>query len=201
MKNRIREAFFGKGNAFDGLIALIVVGLFVLGCNCNRLGELAKGDDRPNNPQYPTNTGTAPQRQGASVPTNSNGQLPSPEEVEAIVQETVQDFATGVDGNFSVMYDKSSKGFKRSYTLNSVNTNFIKFVEEKSRIVPLLRSTATMKPYYSLQPAVSKERGLSVLRVNGSYSTSPPSGFELQYVLEDKRWKMIGIRIRIENSN
>lgn len=198
MKNNMRKILSGNGNLFNGLIALTVLGLFVLGCNCNKLTE------RSSNPTntYPTNNGTAPAtpmpKQKATIPTNSTGQLPSPEETEAIIQETIQDFATGVDGDFSAMYDKSSKGFKRTYTLDSVKTNFIAFVNQKSRVVPALRSTATMTPNYSLQPAVSKEKGLNVLRAHGGYSSSPTSSFELEYVLEDKRWKMIGIRIKMQ---
>lgn len=200
MKNKMREIFFGKGNAFNGLIALIIVGLFVLGCNCSKqIGDLGKKDNPPANTFTPTNTGTVPQKQKASVPTNSTGQMPSAEETEAIVQEAIQDFATGVEaGDFSTFYNKSSKGFKRTYTNESIKTNFIAFVNQKARVVPILRSTATMTPYYGPAAAIVKDKGFNVLRANGSYSTSPTTAFELDYLLEDKRWKVIGIRIKMQ---
>ena len=199
MKNKMCEILIGKGNAFNGLIALTIVGLFILGCNCNKLGDLGKKDDVPSNTAPPTNTGTAPQKQKATVPINSTGQMPSAEETEAIVQEAIQDFATGVEaGDFLTFHTKSSKGFKRTYTNESIKTNFISFVNQKARVVPLLRSTALMTPYYGPAAAIVKDKGFNVLRANGSYSTSPTTAFELDYLLEDKRWKVIGIRLKMQ---
>jgi hypothetical protein len=198
MKNTLQQIIFGKDKRSNGILAMMVVGFIALGCSC--LKDLNK---QPTDNPPPTNQGsstpTTPTKQNGSVPTNSNGELPSDAEIEAIVQETIQDFATGVSGgDFSDMYEKSAKGFKKTYTNDSVKTNFIAFVNQKDRVVPLLRSTASMTPSFTGKPAVSNVKGYKTLTANGSYPTSPSTNFELQYWLEDKKWKMIAIRLRIQ---
>ena len=200
MKTIIRQIICGKDAKISGLFALSIVGLIVLGCTCNK--DFLNSRKNDTNSTGPTNRITTPESTAtpkASVPTNSRGETPSDPEAEAIVQETLQDFASSVDsGDFSNFHTKSSKGFKRTYTAESVKTNFISFVNQKNRVVPILRSTASMTPYYTLKPAVTTERGLKVFRANGSYSTSPATSFEFEYLLEDKMWKIIGIRIRMQ---
>lgn len=199
MKNTLQQIMFGKDKRFNGILAMMVVGFIALGCGC--LKDLNKPQDTPPPPtnQGGSSTPTTPTKQTGTIPTNSNGELPSDAEIEAIVQETIQDFAAGVSGgDFTDMHEKSAKGFKRTYTVESVKTNFIAFVNQKDRVVPLLRSTASMTPYYTGKPGVSNVKGNKTLTANGSYSTSPSTNFELQYWLEDKRWKMIAIRLRIQ---
>ncbi len=112
MKNKIREILIGKGNAFNGLIALTIVGLFILGCNCNKLGDLGKRDDNPTNSSYPTNAGTAPTK---TEPTYtkadaSKKELPSDPEMQEMVKTSLLDFNSGVQTqNFTNFHSTVSK--------------------------------------------------------------------------------------------
>lgn len=193
MKNILQQIIFGRDKRFNGILAMVVVGSIALGCNC--LKDLNK-NPQPN-PTPSTTQGTpsnTPAKQTGTVPTNSTGELPSDPEIEAIVQESIQDFADGVDSSdFSALYDKSARGFKTTYTKETVKTGFISFVNQKARVVPILRSTASMTPNFSSKPAVSNLRGIKSLTINGTYPTSPNTRFELLYLLEDKRWKLIKI--------
>ncbi len=197
MKNTLQKIMFGKDKRFNGILAMLVVGAIALGCTC--LKDLNKSQT-----STPTNQGTSPQnptptKQTGTIPTNSNGELPTDADLEAIVQETLQDFTTGVsDSDFSTLYDKSSKGFKKTYTLDTIRTSFISFINQKARLVPILRSTASMTPSYVGKPTVGNVKGFKTLTANGSYSTSPGTSFELQYWLEDRRWKLIGMRVRMQ---
>lgn len=200
MKNTLQQIMFGKDKRFNGILAMMVVAFIALGCGC--LKDLNK-QTSDGNPTPTSNTPTpnsSPSRQTGTVPTNSNGEQPTDAEIEAIVQETIQDFANGCNGSdFTDMYEKSSKGFKKTYTAESVKTNFIAFVNQKDKVVPMLRSTASMTPTYTTKPTVTNVKGYKTLTANGSYATSPlATNFELQYWLEDKRWKMIAIRLRIQ---
>ena len=191
MKNTLQQIIFGKDKKFNGILAMMVVGFIALGCTCLKNLNKQPTDNPPPSNQG-SSTPTTPTKQNGTVPTNSTGNLPTDAEVEAIVQETLQDFATGVDSSdFSVMYDKAAQAFKKTYTLDAIKTNFISFINQKSQVVPILRSTSSMTPSYTLKPAVTTIRGNKVLTANGSYSTSPRATiFEFQYWLEDRKWKM-----------
>lgn len=204
MKNKISEILFGKGKGFNGLIALIVVGLFVLGCNCNKLTNQGQ-DNPPNNPPSnttnPVNTGTPPQKQTGQVPKNSNGETPSEADMTALVQDTLQEFTDAVDAaDFTNFRESVSRPFKQQFSADQFKTSFQGFIDKKTAVVPILRSTGSMTPSYSPAFSAGREKGYKVLTANGRYSTSPlPTNFDLKYVLEGKEWKLIEIKLRIQN--
>jgi hypothetical protein len=198
MKNILQQIIFGRDKRFNGILTMMVVGAIALGCSC-----LKNLNNQPQTPSTPTtNQGTAPTtpaKQTGTVPTNSTGELPTDPEIEAIVQESIQDFAAGVDSSdFSTIYEKSARVFKTTYSKETLRTTFNPFITQKARVIPILRSTASMTPNFSSKPAVTNVKGNKVLIASGSYSTSPNTRFELQYWIEDKRWKLVRIGVWIQ---
>lgn len=172
MKQTIKEFFTGKNRKINGLIAFVLVGMIVLGCNCNKEGGFSFGEP----------------------------QLPSEIETRALVQKTLQDFATSVDaGDFTSFQATTSSDFQKQFNVPYLNSAFDVFIQKRTAVVPILRSTATMTPVYSPVPSIGKNNMRNVLNVNGSYATSPvPTNFELQYMQDGGQWKIIKIVVKLQ---
>lgn len=172
MKKFINGLFTGRDNRISGLIAFAIVGMIVLGCNCNKEGGFSFGE--------------------AKVPTDA--------ETQALVQGTMQSFASAVESSdFTNFYGETSKQFQQQFTKEYLATAFKVFVDKRTAVVPVLRSTAQMQPVYSPAPNVGKVNMNNVFNVKGIYATSPvPTRFELQYVQENGQWKIIQIQIFLQ---
>lgn len=172
MRKFISGLLTGRDNRISGLIAFAILGMIVLGCNCNKEGGFSFGEAK----------------------------VPSDVETRMLVQKTLQDFATSVDtADFSIFHATTSSDFQKQFTPQALNTAFDVFIQKKTAVVPILRSTATMTPVYSPAPNVSKTNMRNVLNVNGTYATSPvPTNFELQYLQDDGQWKIIKIVVKLQ---
>jgi len=205
MKNFIREIFVGKDNKISGLIAFGILGLIVLGCNCNK--EMFDSTNKSGNSSNSAPvSNTAPVSNSGNPfstprpPSKADGEIPSDAELQNLVQITLQDFTDAVEaGDFSDFRETGSKAFQQQFSTEKLNATFIQFVTLKMAIVPMIRSTAAMSPSYSPLPNISQERRNKTLNVKGVYNTSPnPMNFTLKYLIEDERWKLIGIEIRFQ---
>lgn len=172
MKKLISGFFTGRDNRISGLIAFAIVGMIVLGCNCNKEGGFSFGE--------------------ATVPPDA--------ELQALVQKSMQDFATAVDTeDFTSFHATTSSDFQKQFTPDSLKSAFNIFIQKKSAVVPILRSTSAMTPSYSPAPNVGKENMRNVLNVSGSYATSPvPTNFELRYLQDGGQWKLIKIVVKLQ---
>ncbi|NJM54422.1 MAG: hypothetical protein HC846_14225 [Blastocatellia bacterium] len=97
MKNTLHQIIWGKDKRFNGLIALGIVTLIVLGCNCNKLNELAQNSSNtstnPSNTFSPTNTGTSPKKDTTYTKADaSKKEIPSDAEMQEIAKATLLDF-------------------------------------------------------------------------------------------------------------
>lgn len=172
MRKFISGFLTGRDNRISGLIAFAILGMIVLGCNCNKEGGFSFGE--------PT--------------------LPQDAEMRALVQKSVQDFATSVETeDFTSFHATTSSDFQKQFTPQSLESAFNVFIQKKTAVVPILRSTATMTPVYSPAPNIGKNNSRNVLNVNGSYATSPvPTTFELQYMQDGGEWKIIKIVVKLQ---
>lgn len=172
MRKFISGLFTGRDNRISGLIAFAIIGMIVLGCNCNKEGGFSFGE--------------------ATVPAEA--------ELEALVQKTLQDFASSVDaGDFTGFRATTSSQFQSQFKTEALNSAFNVFIQKKSAVVPIIRSTAAMKPVYAPAPNIAKNNLVQVLNVNGSYSTTPvPTNFELQYMQDGGQWKIIKIVVKLQ---
>lgn len=79
MKNQIHQFFWGKENRLNGLIALIVVSLIVLGCTCSLNNPWQKENNSTpasNTISQPDESGTAPNK-AENTPTPSITKTPA----------------------------------------------------------------------------------------------------------------------------
>lgn len=187
MKKIIDNIFSGRGNAANGLIAFAIVGFIALGCACprgsNTSGTGNTGSDNPFN-----------------TSTDSDGDMPGDSLLKALVKETTADFAAAIStGDFSRLYNKSSKDFQATYTLQQTQDVFKDFVQRKNVISPILAKAIAMEPEFSPAPSLRSEKGLSILVVNGKYATKPvPTSFEYEYVQRDGSWKMLKLIVKLQ---
>lgn len=172
MKTKIKNFFAGKDNRTGGLIAFALVMMIVLGCNCNKEGGFSFGE----------------------------AQVPAEPELERLVQGTMQDFTNAIQaGDFTAFHAKASSDFQKQFTVDALNTAFGEFIRQKQAVVPVLRSTATLKPLYSPAPSTGTEKLTPIMDVNGKYDTKPvPTNFKLRYVQDGGQWKLIQIRIELQ---
>jgi hypothetical protein len=150
-----------------------------------------------------TSTSTNPFGSGSNDADSKNtpkptasGDVPPDSELQSLVQETIQSFGDAVESeDFTDFRDDSSKVFQKQYTADACKTAFQVFINAKDRVIPTIRSSAAMTPSYSPAPNVTSQAGYKILNANGSYDTSSPMNFELQYVKEGAEWKMVKIRV------
>lgn len=172
MRKFIGGLLTGRDNRLSGLIAFAILGMIVLGCNCNKEGGFSFGE--------------------AEVPPDT--------EMRQLVQRTLQDFASSVEtGDFTSFQQTTSSDFQKQFTPQALNTAFDVFIQKREAVVPVLRSTAAMTPVYSPAPNVSKVNMRNVLNINGTYATSPvPTNFEMQYLQDGGQWKIIKIVVKLQ---
>lgn len=172
MRKFIGGLLTGRDNRLSGLIAFAILGMIVLGCNCNKEGGFSFGE----------------------------AEVPSDTEMRLLVQRTLQDFATSVEaGDFTSFRETTSSDFQQQFSPQDLNTAFEVFIQKRMDVVPILRSTATMTPVYSPAPSVGEEKMRNVLSVSGTYSTSPvPTNFKLRYLQDGGQWKIIEIKIVLQ---
>ena len=191
MKNKLREILFGKGNVFNGLIALIIVGLFVLGCNCNKqIGDLGKKDgDPPTNTTYPTNTATPKKEPTFTKADASKKEIPSDAEMQEIVKTTLLDFNDAVkSADFTTFHSHLSKTIQRQVTPDQIKQKFQLFINGQMDI----SSISSMKANFTSPAKVVGK----TLNTKGTYPTAGiTTEFELQYVPEGQDWILDNIKI------
>lgn len=199
MKNTLRQIIWGKDKRFNGLIALGIVTLIVLGCNCNKLNELAQKDNNSTTPSNtftpPTNTGTPPT---PATPTYtkadaSKKQIPSDAEMQEMIKTTVLDFNSAVQSqDFTDFHANSSKALQRTANPAKMKETFQQFIDGEMNISSISSMTAKIT-----SPAKLENRsGYNIFSVSGEYPTyGVNTTFDLQYVAEGKDWKLLLIKI------
>lgn len=200
MKNTLRQIIWGKDKRFNGLFALGIVTLIVLGCNCNKLNELAKKDNTPSNPSnsFPTNTTGPDTIPSPSTPTYtkadaSKKQIPSDAEMQEIVKTTLLDFNSAIQSeDFTDFHAKSSRALQKTANPEKMKQTFQLFIDGQMDISSISSMTAKI----TSPPKLQNRAGFTVLSVAGEYPTYGYSTtFELQYVPERSDWKLFLINV------
>ncbi|MBX3245155.1 MAG: hypothetical protein KF685_11950 [Acidobacteria bacterium] len=201
MKKLLESVLIGSSGKASGLISLGIIMLIVLGCNCKNLDFGKTGgderDDRSSNTYRTSNDSDADDESDRD---SSDGTLPTSSSIDSMIQETMEDFTEAIDtGDFSEIYEKSSPDFQASYTEEEMKKAFNVFTTQKNRVVPILKRTRGMKLETTSEPSVRSEKGLSILVVNGKYSTKPlPVRIENEYVFRSGEWKLLKLIVKIQ---
>lgn len=201
MKKLLENFLIGSNGKASGLIALSILLLIVLGCNCKNLDFGKTGgndrDDRPANTSRTSND-TDPDTYRDSD--GADGSLPSDTAIDSLTQDTMEDFTKAIDtGDFSEIYRKSSMDFKASYTEEEMKNAFKIFTSQRNRVVPILKRTRGMKLETTKAPFIRSEQGLSILVVDGKFSTKPlPVRLENEYVYREGEWQLLKLIVKIQ---
>ena len=199
MKNTLHQIIWGKDKKFNGLIALGIVTLIVLGCNCNKLNELAQNSSNtstnPSNTFSPTNTGTAPT---PATPTYtkadaSKKQIPSEAEMQELVKTTLLDFNSSVQTeDFSSFHSTVSKLLQRQASPEQMKQKFQLFIDGEMDISAIKDMNAT----FTMPAQINRAAGTTTLETKGEYPTyGVKTSFEFQFIPEGKDWKLIKIQV------
>ncbi len=197
MKNILREIVFGNDKRFNGLIALTIVGLIALGCNCGKnFGDLGTKDNPPTNS---SNSSTTPDSPIAKRNTSftkadaSKKEVPSDAEMQEIVKTTLLDFNDALQaGDFTDFHSRVSKFWQKQITPDRMKQTFQVFIDGRTNISAI----SSMDASFTSSAKIQKQAGISLLDVKGEYPTSPiKTTFELQYMPEGKEWKLFLIKV------
>lgn len=193
MRRLIKNLMLGKSNFMSGVIALGIVSLVALGCNCNKdLGNL--GTNTESNTTV-ANTEATPVKTSPedALSDSSRGDVPSEREMEKLVKRTLLDFNDAVQkGDFTDFHSKISNVWKKTASPEKFNQGFSEFIQKDIDISNIEGKVASFDP----KPSVKRKSGYKVLEAKGRYETSPlPVRFENEYIEEDGDWKLISIRV------
>lgn len=188
MKKLICEILFGKNTLASGLVALTVVSSIALGCNCSKDFDLSNLANANDSNATNTSSNTVSRTSSSSKPDASTGKVPSDEQLQDMVKETLLDFNDSVrQEDFTEFHSKICKPWQKQTTPASLKTTFQSFITNNISIASIDPLEAT----FTDTPDVGRELGYKTLKLKGEYPTSPNvTKFELNYIPEGKDWKL-----------
>lgn len=140
----------------------------------------------------------APGGTNSSVP-GKNVPVPSNAVIQSLLKATLGDFTVSVrTEDFTILRDNSSEDFKATFTVEQLKTIFQTFIDKKDLILPSLggvsRATATFSP----APYIRTENEYKILVLKGTFPTRPYQvQFENEYELENGKWKLLAVRVKL----
>jgi hypothetical protein len=202
MKKNLMNVLNAKNSLINGGMALIIIGVIALGCTCNDKDGFQFGDNKDSN----SATGTPEKKEEGNpfeTPTEkkeivkadaSKGEIPSDEELQEIVKETMMNFNDAIQrGDFSDFHKTISKVWQGQTKPKTFEDGFRSFIEKKVDISSIRDQQARFSP----TPKIDTSQRLDRLMVEGTYPTSPsPTQFKLQFIPEGEDWKLFAIDVR-----
>lgn len=199
----LRDIFFGKGTFTNGLIAVTILGLIVLGCTCN--GEDFDFDKKSNTNSSekktkedgnPFETPKDKKDDDFEKADASKREVPSDEELNKMVKEDILAFDQALeDKDFSDFYKRISEFWQDQTSPRKLKKGFQSFIDGNAD----LSGVKDLDAKFESRPTVESKRrgGLKIMEVNGTFDTEPnESTFELKYIPEGKEWKLMGFFVR-----
>lgn len=199
MKKILQNAFYGKSSFTNGLIAIGIISLIVLGCTCNDK-KFDFGTSNSNSSENKTkedgNPFETPDKKDNDFEKAdaSKGEIPSEDELQVKVKEDILRFNKALqDENFDDFYDSISEFWKEQTSSRKLKNQFQSFIDGKANLSGIKSLDADFSP----KPRIDDSKRVKILEVNGEYATTPnKSTFELKYIPEDKEWKLIGLYVQ-----
>jgi hypothetical protein len=194
MKNILHSVIFGKDNKISGLIAFAIVGMIVLGCNCNKqIGSISNLDSKPSTSPTIFATPAATPKPVITKSDASKGEVPAEAEAQDIARTSLLDFNSALQSaDFTTFHGNISRVWQRQTTPEKLKTLFQSFIDGKANISQI----SSLEAKFSPAPSIERTQGVKTLVLNGEYATtSIPTTFELKYIAEGKNWKLIAIKV------
>jgi len=206
MKNFLNKILFGKDNELSGGIALSVVALVALGCTCGKNFDLSGLQSNTNSSQPASSSSnnspddsTSPRKTTADKADASKAQMPSDDELQAKVKETLLEFNDAVQSDdFTNFYAVICEPWQKQLTPEKLRDSFKAFIEKDIDISPI----SSLDAQFSPTPEIGREVGYKTLKIKGHYPTRPNlTKFEINYIPEGKEWKLSKIIVDTTQKN
>ncbi|MBC7796238.1 MAG: hypothetical protein H7Z37_05115 [Pyrinomonadaceae bacterium] len=133
----------------------------------------------------------------SSSSTTSSGESVPPEaEMQSLAAETLQEFNDAVsEGDFTELRSAASTEFQQQFTTEKLNTAFQSFIERKASVNKVLDAAGSMKLNFSPAPMIDSQ---GVLRISGTYATTPQTKVKFGYVQDASSWKLLSINVEVQ---
>ena len=123
--------------------------------------------------------------------------MPSTEQQNALVKQTLKDFAKGIDsGDFSAFTSSASKEFQAAATGDKLNTHFKGMIDNKGVLVPIMQSADSKTAEFSTPPSINQEGSNFTMQYVGNFPTTPfKTYFDFKYIWRESQWKLLAVDI------
>jgi hypothetical protein len=134
---------------------------------------------------------------GNFVPTKP--EMPSAEQQNALVKQTLKEFAKGVDsGDFSSLRSTGSKEFQAQVSADKLKDAFQGMIDKKDLLVPIMQSADSKTPQFTSTPSIKEEGSNHTLQLAGNFPTDKlKTNFDFKYVWQDAQWKLLTIKVEL----
>jgi hypothetical protein len=190
----------GKNNLLNGLMAVLVLSLIVLGCTCNETDGFQFGKNTDDSSETnerkddgkEKDSGDAKEKVDVDFRADDD-EVPTNLQVQALVEKTLLDFNDAVKKeNFTDFHSNLSRGQRRATKVADYEKSFKVFMDKNIDISAI----EDEEPEFSPKPYIDKKYRTKILFVNGKYETSRmPVNFELEYMVDSRKWKLVSIRV------
>ncbi|MDH3494029.1 MAG: hypothetical protein OEM82_10795 [Acidobacteriota bacterium] len=197
MIKKLAEGLSAKGNLVNGLLALMIISLIVLGCTCNEKDGFnwgkEDGDTSSTNTARDESTGDKDEKADDEPFEADEDEVPTTAQSENLVKTTLMRFNEAVQaGDFADFHKTVSSTWRRRSKPADFNKGFKEFIDKEIDISRIRGED----PEFSPKPYIDKKYGKKVLFLKGSYETEPlPVNFNLEFIVDDDEWKLVFIGV------
>ena len=163
---------FYTSNKLNLLFAASILLAFSLGCNFNAgTGDFAKPD------------------------------MPSTEQQDALVKQTLKDFAKAIDsGDFASFRATVSKEFQSAASEDKLKTSFQGMIDNKGVLVPIMQSADSKTPQFTTPPSMEKEGSYYTMQYEGNFPTDRlKTYFDFKYAWQESHWKLLSVGVNYDS--
>lgn len=163
---------FYTSNRFNFVFAAAILLAITLGCNFNAgVGDFAKPD------------------------------MPSTEQQNALVKQTLKDFTKAIDsGDFSSIISGASKEFQAATSADKLKSAMQGMIDNKGVLVPIMQIADSKTPQFSTPPEIKEESPSYTMQYAGNFPTDPfKTYFDFKYVWRDSQWKLLAVGVYFDS--
>jgi hypothetical protein len=191
MLSAFKNLILSRDSKVNGVFAMIIVSLIVLGCACPKnvdLGNTSSGSN--SNSSSSSNSVFGDDSDSGDVDDNL---------AKATVKATTAQFANAIaTEDFSSLYNGTATEFKSQYSEDQLKNEFRDFIRQKKNLLPILAKAVSMDPEYTDGPSAREESAGTLLTASGKYPTKPlPVTFKYEYVKRGGKWWLLTLEVYV----
>lgn len=128
-------------------------------------------------------------------------EMPSTEQQNALVKQTLKEFAKGIEsGDFSSLMSNASKELQSQASPDKIKGAFQGMIDKKAVLVPIMQSADSKIPDFTTPPSIKEEGSNYTMQYTGSFPTDTfPTYFDFKYIWQDSQWKLLSIEVKYDS--